>query len=49
MCTKPIGAKPAEGMCSWTGQILQDQIALTVRNARADATAETLRNAIRKA
>jgi len=45
MCTKPVGAKPAEGMYSWTRQILQDQIALVLRNARADATAETLRAA----
>jgi hypothetical protein len=49
MCTKPIGAKPAEGMYSWTGQILQDQIALTSRRARADVTAETVRDATRKA
>jgi hypothetical protein len=42
MCTKPIGAKSAEGMYSWTRQILQDQIAFTLRRARADATAETL-------
>src|SRR3990172_4072591 len=27
MCTKPIGAKPSEGMYSWTRQILHDQIA----------------------
>jgi len=43
MCTKPVGAKAAEGMYSWTPQILQDQIAYTVRKARSDATAETLR------
>jgi hypothetical protein len=48
MCTKPIGAKPSDGMYSWTRQILQDQIAFTLRNARADAKAETLRNAARK-
>jgi len=41
MCTKPIGAKPAEGMYSWTQQILQDQIAFTQRDAAADAAAET--------
>jgi len=44
MCTKPVGAKPAEGMYSWTHQILQDQIAYTIRKARSDATAETLRS-----
>ena len=48
MCTKPIGAKPSEGMYSWTRQILQDQITLTFRKAAADATAEALRNASRK-
>jgi len=37
MCTKPIGAKPAEGMFSWTQEILQDQIGLSLRNAVADA------------
>ena len=26
MCTKPMGAKPADGMYSWTGQFLDDQI-----------------------
>jgi hypothetical protein len=48
MCTKPIGAKPAEGMYSWTPQILESQITLTVRKANADAAAETARNAPRK-
>ena len=48
MCTKPIGAKPAEGMYSWTGQNLHDQIALTLRKARADAAAETVRDAARR-
>ena len=42
MCTKPIGARPADGMYSWTGQILQDQIALTLRKARADAAVVTV-------
>jgi hypothetical protein len=48
MCTKPIGAKSAEGMYSWTRQILQDQMTLTLRRARADATTETVRDATRK-
>jgi hypothetical protein len=48
MCTKPIGAKPAEGMYSWTRQILEDQITLTFRKAAADAAAETVRAASRK-
>jgi hypothetical protein len=47
MCTKPIGAKPAEGMFSWTQEILQDQIGLSLRNAVADA--ETRRAAASKA
>jgi hypothetical protein len=48
MCTKPIGAKPSEGMYSWTRQILQDRISLAFRKAQADAAAETVRNATRK-
>jgi hypothetical protein len=48
MCTKPTGAKPAEGMYSWTRQILHDQLALTARKAAADAAAETVREAYRK-
>ncbi len=36
MCTKPAGARTLEGMYSWTQQILRDQIALTLRKARAD-------------
>jgi hypothetical protein len=45
MCTKPHGAKPAEGMYSWTRQILQDQITFTTRKAAADAAAATVREA----
>jgi hypothetical protein len=48
MCTKPIGAKPADGMYSWTGPVLQDQIALTLRKVRTDAATETIRDAARK-
>ena len=48
MCTKPIGAKPAEGMYSWTRQILQNQIAFTSRKAHADSIAEAARDATRK-
>jgi len=43
MCTKPVGAKPAEGMFSWTRQILLEQIAFTRRKARSDAEAESVR------
>jgi len=49
MCTKPIGAASAEGMYSWTEPILQAQISLTLRNARALEMAETLARAARKA
>jgi hypothetical protein len=48
MCTKPIGAKPADGMYSWTGPILQDQIALTLRKVRTDAATEIIRNVVPK-
>ncbi len=48
MCTKPIGAKPLEGMYSWTRPILQNQIALTFRKAESDAASETVRDATRK-
>jgi hypothetical protein len=40
MCTKPIGAKPAEGMYNWTQEILEDQVAFALRRARALAKAE---------
>jgi hypothetical protein len=48
MCTKPVGAKSAEGIYSWTQQILQDQIAFTLRKAHADAVDEALGVAARK-
>ena len=48
MCTKPVGAKPGEGMYSWTQQFLQEQITLTSRRTGADVAAEIQRNAIRK-
>ena len=44
MCTKPIGAKPAEGMYNWTRQILQEQITLASRKSSA-ATAASVREA----
>jgi hypothetical protein len=48
MCTKPIGAKPTEGMYSWTRQILNDQIMITSRRTGAEVAAEIQRNATRK-
>lgn len=37
MCTKPIEAKNAEGMYSWTPAILRDQIIFASRRTRAHA------------
>jgi len=34
MCTKPVAAKRDEGMYSWTWEILQSQIIMTLRNAK---------------
>jgi hypothetical protein len=48
MCTKPAGAKPAEGMYSWTQQILQDRIEFTLRNSRTDTTSQPTSDATRK-
>lgn len=45
MCSKPMGARTAEGMYSWTPQILQDQLLFAARSARSEALAESLRNA----
>ena len=44
MCTKPLGAKSAEGMYSWSPQVLQDQIAIASRSTRTGEIAETLRS-----
>jgi len=33
MCTKPVGARPGEGIYSWTSSILRDQMAVTLRLA----------------
>ena len=45
MCTKPVGAKSAEGMYIWSPQVLQDQIAIATRSTHTDAVAETLASA----
>jgi hypothetical protein len=47
MCTKPTGARSAEGMYSWTRQILQHQIAYTSRTSAEDRAADALREADR--
>ena len=48
MCAKPIGAKPGEGMYSWTRQILEEQITVASRQIRPDVAAQIQRNATRK-
>lgn len=48
MCTKPSAAKSADGMYSWTPQIVRDQLELVLRKQTAAASARALRNATRK-
>ena len=36
MCTKPMGAKPSEGMYSWTPEILQERFAYMHRTGCDD-------------
>lgn len=48
MCTKPASAKCDEGMYNWTSEILQSQIASTLRNARWDPKAADGSGAHRK-
>ena len=43
MCTKPIGAKSAEGMYGWTQQCLNDQIAFNLRGRDTEREAKSLR------
>jgi hypothetical protein len=47
LCTKPTGAKTAEGMYRWTPEILQDQVAFALRRARALAPREPAVDATR--
>jgi hypothetical protein len=47
MCTKPMGAKTAEGMYSWTRQFLHDQISFNLRTAGTVKAAQSLRNVTR--
>jgi hypothetical protein len=44
MCTKPVGAKTAEGMYIWSPQVLQDQLAIASRSTHTDEIAESLRS-----
>lgn len=48
MCTKPTGAKTAEGMYRWTRRILQDQILSRSHKATADAAVKAACLALRK-
>ncbi len=48
MCGKPIGSKPADGMYSWTRQILHDQIALNFRQRTTDKEIRKLSHGPRK-
>jgi hypothetical protein len=43
MCTKPIGARPSEGMYSWTPSVIRDQISVALRSAVSRTVAERLR------
>ena len=48
MCTKPVGAKPADGMFSWTSQFLHEQIMLCARRTGPEVAAEIQRNSTAK-
>ena len=43
MCTKPAGAKPAEGMYAWTSPTLQEQLAVMTRVAQREHEANAMR------
>jgi hypothetical protein len=47
MCTKPLGATRAEGMYSWTRQILHDQISFNLRQSSTDSEVRSLRRVAR--
>ncbi len=34
MCTKPFGARPADGMYSWIREVLENQMIVAIRDAR---------------
>jgi len=36
MCTKPLGARPADAMYSWTREILELQVTALIRRGQAD-------------
>ena len=43
MCSKPAGVKTAEGMYSWTREVLQDQMSYTARQSAAASVREAHR------
>ena len=45
MCTRPAGSKRDDSMYSWTWEILQDQIATTLRKAQPREVAERYKRA----
>lgn len=47
MCTKPAGAKSAEGMYSWTSDVIEDQLALIGRTVHREAIARSLKRPAR--
>ena len=47
MCTKPTGVTRAEGMYSWTWQVLHDQIAFNLRQSSMEAEARSMRRVTR--
>jgi len=47
MCTKPIGARPSDGIYNWTLPILRYHVACVSRKARSIEEAAALRRAPR--
>ena len=43
MCTKPLAAKPSDGMYSWTSEIINEQIAGLTRQAHREETARAMK------
>jgi len=43
MCTKPLGAKPSDGMYRWTTQVIQDQIEQSSRKSHRESAAKALK------
>jgi hypothetical protein len=47
MCTKPVGAKNADGMYSWTSEFVQEQIAQTSRTTHREMLARAMKRPAR--